>query len=283
VLHKRRKWQESIAAREAAGEAFWTDKFNKNVRNKILLAFQTATGNAEIYAVVARGEILRDEGLLYLSNRSWDPAPDLHAYLLECTDDMMPTVIEAMSQACSNRAVIAQTGDWDAGPYFDGIVTVVLRERRISYDLINHQMVEFSSRSMHQNVVAPVLKLLAGCSDLTNVESAYSDALKEISNGNPADAITDAGTALQEMLTALGCDGNSLGDQLKSARTKKVLAAHDSPLVTAIEKVIHWVSADRSEKGDAHAVTSATPDDAWLIVQVVGALVLRLSHSVPRG
>jgi hypothetical protein len=43
------------------------------------------------------------------------------------------------------------------------------------------------------------------------------------------------------------------------------------------------VSADRSEKGDAHGVTAATLDDGWLIVQVVGAVVLRLSNSVPRG
>src|SRR5262249_38063208 len=159
-------------------------------------------------------------------------------------------------------------------------VNVILREHRISYELINDQMVEFSSRTLHQQVISPSLKLLASRPNLEKVESAYKDALEEISKGNAADAITDAGTALQEMLSALGCAGNALGPQIASARAKKIIAPHDSPLLTAIEKVLHWVSADRSEKGDAHGVTSATLEDAWLIVQVVGAVVLRLSNSV---
>lgn len=53
-------------------------------------------------------------------------------------------------------------------------------------------------------------------------------ALGEISNGKPGDAITDAGTALQETLTALGCDGNNLGALIKSAKAKGLLAAHDA-------------------------------------------------------
>jgi hypothetical protein len=283
VLHKRRKWQEALAAREAAGESFWTDKFVEPARNKILLGFRTATGDSGVYADVARGLILRDEGFLYLSNPQWDASEDLYAYILQCDKDMVPTVIEAMSLACSNRAVIAQTGNWDAAAYFDETVNVTLLEHRISYELVNHQMIEFSSKALHQNVIAPASRLLGGRPDLDKIESAYSDALREISKGSPADAITDAGTALQEMLSAVGCEGKSLGDQLKSARTKKIIAAHDSPLITAIEKTVSWVSADRSEKGDAHSVTSATVDDAWLIVQIVGALILRLSKSAERG
>jgi len=144
-------------------------------------------------------------------------------------------------------------------------------------------MIPLSSRELHEHVVAPALQLLAGRPDLDKVESAYRAALEEITKGKAADAITDAGTALQEMLGALGCDGNALGPRIASARAKGILAPHDSPMLTAIEKVLHWVSADRSEKGDAHAVTSATLDDAWLIVHVVGAVILRLSKSSPRN
>jgi hypothetical protein len=36
------------------------------------------------------------------------------------------------------------------------------------------------------------------------------------------------------------------------------------------------VSADRSERGDAHLVKESDSDDAWLVVHVVGALILRL-------
>jgi hypothetical protein len=50
-----------------------------------------------------------------------------------------------------------------------------------------------------------------------------------------------------------------------------------------VEKILHWVSADRSEKGDAHEVSTATVDDAWFIVHIVGAVILRLSKASPRA
>ena len=49
-------------------------------------------------------------------------------------------------------------------------------------------------------------------------EVAYQNALAELRNRDAANAITDAGTALQEVLMALGCDGGSLGDLLTSAK-----------------------------------------------------------------
>jgi diacylglycerol kinase len=53
-------------------------------------------------------------------------------------------------------------------------------------------------------------------------------------------------------------------------------------MTSAIESVMHWVSADRSTSGDAHQVGSAAIEDAWLTVHIVGALILRLAGS-PRG
>jgi hypothetical protein len=48
-----------------------------------------------------------------------------------------------------------------------------------------------------------VLALLHGESRLAAVERGFQDALCELKpGGNPADAITDAATALQEMLVA---------------------------------------------------------------------------------
>ncbi|HUY50178.1 MAG TPA: hypothetical protein VMV92_31485 [Streptosporangiaceae bacterium] len=221
---------------------------------------------------------MRDEGIFFLAKNHYDPAQDLLTYLMTCPSGMVPTVIEAMSAACNNRYIIPVTYSADYGDVFDLSINNILREHRISYELISHQLVEFSSMELHQEVVAPTLRLLAGRPDLAKVETAYTNALNEISDSNPPDAITDAGTALQEMLTSLGCSGNSLGSQIKSAREKGILAAHDSPLGNGIEKILNWVSADRSEKGDSHAVRDVTVDDAWLIVHVVGALILRLSR-----
>ena len=76
--------------------------------------------------------------------------------------------------------------------------------------------------------------------------------------------------------------GNSLGPLIKSARENGLLAPHDSPMLGAVVKVLDWVSADRSERGDAHAVSTASIDDAWFTVHVVGAALLRLSKASPR-
>lgn len=281
MLHSRRRRLADLASREAAGESFWTEEFDQRARVRIVHAFRDAVGDWGDYYTYARDAILRDEGLFYLVNRSMTADQDLLNYATSAGDDMMPTVIEAMSAACSGP-INVQTGRWDRTASFDETIRIILREHRLSYDLIEGQMIPFSTRELHESVVSPSLRLLAGRPDLKKVESAYRDALEEITKDNSANAITDAGTALQEMFSSLGCTGNALGPQIASARSKGLLAPHDSPMLTAMEKVLHWVSADRSEKGDAHAVTAPTLDDAWFIVHVVGAAILRLSKSPAR-
>jgi len=111
------------------------------------------------------------------------------------------------------------------------------------------------------------------------VQHAYRNALDELADNKPDNAITDAATALQDALTLLGCDGNTLGPLVHSARTKGLLAPHNSTLATGSGKFMQWASADRSELGDGHHGASlAERDDAWLCVYVVGALILRLSR-----
>jgi len=144
-------------------------------------------------------------------------------------------------------------------------------------------MVERASQELHAEVVAPVLLLLSHRSGFEKVEAAYQDALREISAGHPADAITDAGTALQETLTTLGCRGNALGPLIADAQRNGLLAAHDSTLGEGIAKILKWVSADRSNKGDSHRASTPTTEDAWLVVHVVGALILRLVQGGTRA
>jgi hypothetical protein len=129
-------------------------------------------------------------------------------------------------------------------------------------------------------VVAPVLRLLSGRAGWGTIENAYQGALREIHDGHPDDAITDAATALQEALVRVGCEGNALGPLIDSAKKKGLLAPHDQTLGTGIAKILDWVSADRSEMGDGHkGASKANRDDAWLSAHVVGAVILRLAGS----
>jgi hypothetical protein len=74
-----------------------------------------------------------------------------------------------------------------------------------------------------------------------------------------------------------------LGPLIKDAKKRGLLAPHDARLDKAISDVMDWVSADRSESGEAHHVSGASVEDAWLIVHIVGSLILRMASGPPRS
>ncbi len=264
----------------------WSRDFPGQVRVKLrhAVAFAAAPleGSRDSVWRAARNLILVDEGWNTLMD-VYDPVEDVQSFLAEGDDDLIPTLVEALWEA------LGMTYPTEYGqqrkPHqgvFEVKANEALREHRVAWELIEGRMVDFDSKELHQEVVAPVVRLLSDRAGWDAVEAAYEKALREIGS-DPADAITDAGTALQEALTLLGCDGNSLGPLAKSAREKGLLAAHDATLADGIKKIVDWVSADRSEKGDAHKVARPSPDDAWLAVHVVGALILRLAHAGGRA
>ena len=77
---------------------------------------------------------------------------------------------------------------------------------------------------------------------------------------------------------ALGGQGNALGRPVMDAKQRGLLASHDQTLTDGIVKFLDWASADRSQTGDAHSNGHTALGDAWLMVHVVGALVLRLAR-----
>ncbi len=275
MLFNRRKRIRELEEAEARGESFWTSAFNRKVRTRLTHAATGASGPA-MQAVVesARLLILSDEGLHYLMKPELHPAEDFSLYFFNAPDDTMPTVIESLFVAMSGLASGGfhfGVNPWD----FVNSAQEILAEERIAYDFANGQMVPFESKEMHQAVVEPALQLLHN-PKFAKAEKPYRQALDELSKGTPGDAITDAGTALQETLTALGCDGNSLGPLIKSAKAKGLLAAHDVRMTQAIEDVMEWVAADRSAKGDSHKADESEKEDAWFTIHVVGAVIVRL-------
>lgn len=274
MLHSRRQRLARLAEQEAQGANFWTPFFNDRVRRRIIQWFDRAFSSGQARAnhfAAARLLILQDEGWADLGFHSY-ASRDMEEYALAGPDPMIPTAIEALAAPLSARSK----------PSFADHVNLVLREDRVSWELIGDQMVSFESLEMHDAVVKPAITLLGHRTDLEKVEVAYSAALAEISSGSPANAITDAGTALQETLLALGAQGNALGPLIASAKKLDLFAGHDSTLLKSIEGALHWVSADRSEKGDAHHTSDADVQDAWLTVHIVGALILRLTKGPPR-
>jgi uncharacterized protein YaaQ len=152
-----------------------------------------------------------------------------------------------------------------------------LESYRLNYSLENCEVVEFESREIHKEIVVPALRLVTQ-PGWEAIEKSYQDALKELSEGSPSDAITDATTALQETLRKLGCKGDELGTLLKSAKST-LLNGYDGKYVDAIDSLIKWASAVRANRGDGHKVADVSKEDAWFVVHVAGILILRLSKT----
>jgi hypothetical protein len=275
MLYTRRKRLRERAEAEAGGASFWTGTFDAQVRRRLFYASRDAAGSDWLLICeLARDLILKDEGIAFLLN-AYDAAHvDFVNYFLGCPDEDMPTVIEAVYLAMNayDNSVSSYVIEFHE---FGKVVHEILEEERVTFDFADGQMVPFESKELYQAVMEPAMKLLHN-SKFSEAEKAYQHALEEVTGGKPGDAITDAGTALQEILKALGCEGKSLGPLIKSAREKGLLVAHDAYMTKAIEDIMVWVAADRNEMGDSHKADKAMKEDAWFIIHVVGALVVRL-------
>jgi len=288
---KERKRQKELAKLEAAGESLWTSDLRESTRMKLVHALNAMadTSRANTPWVgdplkSARIRVLRDEGMASLADQS-HPQQDVYIALQIASVDLVMSLLEAL---------VVEFGDCSPTDYgnqglpaqrmnaFQRDVNAAFRSDRFAAEFIDGEIVEFKSRELHVEVIVPTLQLLAKGAEWKSVETAYQKAIREIDD-DPGDAITDAGTALQEALLLCGAVGNSLGPLAKSAAKLGLLAAHDSTFVDAVEKMIHWVSADRSETGDAHKLGTEDRDDAWFAIHVVGALIQRLSQERKRG
>lgn len=272
VLPSRRRRQQEVAAREAAGESLWTDSFDRQalVRLSELWLVMERTAHQILGPGVFGeriAELLRREG-------GWSVGATVRPDRLNSAPPPAPELVQDCLAATwlASREMVSKEG---AGA-FARDVNDVLAEHRIAFKFVEGELIPFSSDELLQEVVEPALRLLVG-QKFAGANSAYLDALKEIGHGSPADAITDAGTALQECLVALGCKGNALGPLIKDAKKDGLLGSHDQTLLDGIEKFMHWAAADRSTTGDAHRTSKAVTADAWLMVHIVGALIVRLT------
>jgi hypothetical protein len=90
----------------------------------------------------------------------------------------------------------------------------------------------------------PLASLVTSNPALRAVDDKLREALSEIAGGNAADAVTDAGTALQMLLEHLGYTGGQLGDQLKAARKAGWLSGVDTPLAVAVDNLGTWIASN---------------------------------------
>lgn len=291
-LYAERLRRKSQAEALAAGTAQWTDQLDMRVRVRLGLAWEDATRGMEtahrdFTVAFVEGRTLRSIGLtigLGAMRSSSNTA----------TNEQLLSLLEAEHEALDalmtkSRSFASPRGGGGGGWGFDAAAALEEFQRDVNRifeaHLIglhlhhNSRLVPVDSHEMHNAVVAPTLYLLHSQPRFAGAEAAYQNALKELRNRDPGDAITDAATALQEVLKSVGCTGGALGDLLTSARKRGILTGADTPLTEAIGKTVNWVAAKRNQ-GEAHVGDhDMNMSDAWMMVHVVGALTIRLSET----
>jgi hypothetical protein len=266
ILHSQRKRRAARDALEADGERLWSEDVPAEARVKIAGFWQLIPENVNeerYHFALEIATIMRLEG--GYNFESVYPDTLIRAGGSDFALDLIGAACLYVSRSASAQRYSEE---------FENFINDTLEDFRVAYRVVDHEVIPIDSDELHAEVVAPALRLLVG-KQFANAHVAYLEAIKEIP-ANPANAITDAGVALQETLSALGCNGNALGSLIADGKKRGLLAAHDATLTTGIVNFLNWASADRSEKGDGHHVTDASRSDAWLMVHVVGALIVRL-------
>jgi len=164
---------------------------------------------------------------------------------------------------------------------FVAVVNDRLLHARVDWLFEDGRFQERGNYVMHSEVLRPATVLLADDPAFIRASAAFQSALTRLSKGETDVALTEAATSLQEFFRALGVDGNSVSDQLNKAQQVKFISKADRSLM---KPLIDWVNADRSERGNAHhhRAGDVSKADAWLMMHVVGALMVRLSNREPR-
>jgi hypothetical protein len=156
-----------------------------------------------------------------------------------------------------------------------------LLHARVDWSFEDGRFQERGNFVMHSEVLRPATILLADDPAFVQASAAFQSALTKLSKGETEVALTEAATSLQEFFRALGVEGNSLSNQLDNAANQKVISGADRGLM---KPLIDWVNGDRSQRGNAHyhRAGDVSKADAWLMMHVVGAVMVRLSNKEPR-
>jgi hypothetical protein len=270
VVYLERKRLAALRAAESAGEDVWTEDLNEAVRTKMLALWLHLPSRLS-YESVVQNNVER----IMLTEAAVPNAGPIDVVLRDGPIDLALSYVDAIAIALRARRGVSYITDLRYDQWCTGIAKI-FEAHRLKFKFINGEVIPLGSEVMHAQVVEPTLVLLHGKREFTNAEKSFRDALEELVSGKPDDAITDAGTALQEALIAVGCKGNALGELIKDAKQKSWFGPRDSPLADSIAKIHTWIAAERNA-GEAHRVSHVSKDDAWFVVHVVGAAIVRLA------
>ena len=236
--------------------------------------------NTHRYLIQEIRQYLREEyGVARLAAATDDPGVDLAVFIENsATTSQVMDAIDAVIHVFAEQMNAPALRDCavNAASSFADTISKRMKQHKLAYDVVEFKVVEKRSEELHTHVVAPALTLLHGRSRFTDAERQYGDALDELADGNWADAITDASSAVENVLRIiLGLSQGTLADLLGQARIRGLFG---NPQAARLKKVVTGFTAladMRNEESDAHGNTSDSAT-AWLALHWAGALIVYL-------
>lgn len=290
VPFPKQQLRRDMAEREAAGVSLWTEALDSTARNKLAACVRNQLWDdrdgrdAETLLSAITQDVSDAAGVV----SRVDEVPELFGR--QSIDDFVDSIRDPDVSPAIIFGLIEGFWRWQAVRDEEFIarhprsrallrdrITEILDDHRIGFVFVDGDFLPRSGSIADQEILVPTVEFLTGDPAFADADATYREALKAIQHRQPDEAITKACTALQSVLTALGCGAEKLSKQIALAVGKGLLAKHDKPLES-------WLTADRSNLGSAHPGDgTAVREDAWLTVHVVGAIILRLARGRARG
>lgn len=278
----RRRREQATAELETG--VTWLDGCPASVGTEIVVALETFTNMPRRVLDLADKRLDEHNSNVWVSSTRLRGEGDDHERL-----DALAAVVNAfvwLSEHDDEREDSGFGNVPDLEPEYDhdAFIEVVndrLLHARVIWLFEDGRFQERGNYLLHSEVLRPATILLGDDPAFGTASSAFQSALTRLSKGEMDVALTQAATSLQEFFRALGVEGNSVSDQLNGAQRQKVISPADWSL---LKPLVGWVNADRSDRGNAHRHREGdvTKADAWLMMHVVGALMVRLSNREPR-
>lgn len=144
---------------------------------------------------------------------------------------------------------------------------------RVGLRIERGRFVPVTEEHAHTELVQPALQLL-GERRFETVDTLYRKAFERVMSGDPAGAITNASSVIEEMLRiGLGTSGGDLGQLVGKARNAGWLA----PSVAAITTKF----AAFRDDSDAHTTGTSDFDTAMFAIHLASTILLFLSKTEP--
>ena len=283
-----REYRRRLAEREAKGESLWTESLNEATRTKLVHVINSFMNHPNLHYHLkdklpdAVQAVSYQMGIISLSSAFNFHARSAHEETVgailskNCKEDVIFSLLEAFWDILHHypNSTIASPRD-----DYTNSIRLTLEDCRISYDFVEGNIIPRGEQEMHVEVVVPAVTLLSRRSGFEDAERNYMDALTSIREQRFDDAVTNAASAVEATLRILDCGDTQtpLAKRGAMAIERNLLAPHDRGL-------LGWITATRGSEGDAHGQGShTTRADAWLVVHVAGALILRLVDGPNRG